>query len=193
MNSLEQRRKQILTELQSLSRQIDEMDGKIRAYLADRQHKPHPRHLEFIEKIQGYRIDSGVATRQMSTLLDNLQWKVYYSKRAWAQLWENAEAQRRTNAPHEAVITESAGPATTPEAPDAENSSRGQYSVDTLWEIQKEKHRVHGSPSGKETKTEFKKRMLKEYQKLNGQRKKNQEIVLSFDKDTRQCRLTLKD
>jgi len=95
VNSLDQRRKQAAAEIQSVSRQVDQMDGKIRAYLADRQNKPHPRHLDLIEKIQKYRIDPSLSSQYLTTLVDNLQWKLYYSKRAWKQLWDNAEAQRR--------------------------------------------------------------------------------------------------
>jgi len=186
--TLDQQRKQVAAEIESLSRQVEEMDGKIRAYLADRQNKPHPRHLDLIEKIQGYRLDPSIATKHLMTMVDNLQWKVYYSKRAWKQLWENAEAQRRTQMPHSPAFTEIG----TADSSDRQLQSRAQYSVDTLWEIQKEKHRVHGSPDANETKTAFKKRMLREYQQLNQQKKKNQEIVLTFDKDAGHCRLALK-
>ena len=91
MNADDQRRKQMAAEIELLSRQVEEMDGKIRAFLADRQNKAHPRHLDLIEKIQGYRLDPGISTKYLATLVDNLQWKVYYSKRAWKQLWDNAE------------------------------------------------------------------------------------------------------
>ena len=190
MSSLYQKRKRIALEIESLSRQVEEMDGKIRAYLADRQNKPHPRHLDLIEKIQGYRLDPSISTKQLMTMVDNLQWKVYYSKRAWKQLWENAEAQRRAQMPHMPAFSEAA--AGTSGAADHDLQSRAQYSVDTLWEIQKEKHRVYGNPDVNETKTEFKKRMLREYQQLNQQKNKNQEIVLTFDKTAGHCRLELK-
>ena len=175
-------------EIDSLSRQVDEMDGKIRAYLADRQNKPHPRHLDLIEKIQGYRLDPSISTKHLITMVDNLQWKVYYSKRAWKQLWENAEAQRRAQMPNAPAFVESAGPEKHENTPQA----KAQYSVDTLWEIQKEKLRVYGYSDEKETKSEFKKRMLREYQELNQQKEKNQEIVLTFDKGSKHCKLEIK-
>lgn len=189
MDSVEDRRKQMTAEIESLSRQVDEMDGKIRAYLADRQNKPHPRHLDLIEKIQNYHIHADISTKNLLTLLDNLQWKVYYSKRAWKQLWENAE-----------ILMKREGTATT--AMDVENShedqggdtvqSRAQYSVDTLWEIQKEKLRVYGAGEAVETKSEFKKRMMEEYKALSKRKAAGQEIVMTFDKESKLCRLDVK-
>ena len=188
VNSLDQRRKQAAVEIQLLSRQVEEMDGKIRAYLADRQNKPHPRHLDLIEKIQAFRIDPGISTRHLENLLDNLQWKVHYSKRAWKQFWENAEAQQRMEKPSSAPVTENAKPGQNEEMA----TSKAQYSVDTLWEIQKEKLRAYGEPETKETKAAFKQRMLQEYKKLNKDKKSNQEIFLTFDPDSKSCKLDLK-
>jgi len=188
VNEIDQRRKQAAIEIQLMTRQVEEMDGKIRAYLADRKNKPHPRHLDLIEKVQGYRVPSSISTKHLVTLLDNLQWKVHYNKRAWKQFWENAEAQRRKEKPNT--------------APNAENiqsvqnkdirASTPQYSVDTLWEIQKEKLRGYGLSEAKETKPVFKKRMIQEYKKLNQDKKLNQEIILTFDKDSKHCKLDLK-
>ncbi|MBC2715811.1 MAG: hypothetical protein HF978_10925 [Desulfobacteraceae bacterium] len=188
MNSLDQRRKQVAVEIELLSRQVEEIDGKIRAYLADRQNKPHPRHVDLIEKIQGYRVDPSISTKLLVTMLDNLQWKVYYNKRAWKQLWDNAEAQRRKEKSNTAPYTESGS---------ADNDedmvhSKAQYSVDTLWEIQKEKLRVYGYSEVKETKTAFKKRMIQEYKKLSQDKNETQEIILIFDKDSKHCKLDIK-
>ncbi len=188
MNPLDQRRKQVAAEIQLLSRQVEEMDGKIRAYLADRQNKPHPRHLDLIEKIQGYRVDPSITTKHLQTLLDNLQWKVHYNKRAWKQFWENAEALRRKEKPNTVPITENASPVQNGDMA----ASTAQYSVDTLWEIQKEKLRAYGQSDAKETKSEFKQRMIKEYKKLSQDKQLNQEIILTFDKDSKHCKLGLK-
>ena len=92
--STEQQRKKVENELSRLDREVSAMDAKLRAYLADRQNKPHPRHHELVEKIQRYRIPPAISTKQLETLLDNLQWKVFYHKKAWQQLWENAEIGR---------------------------------------------------------------------------------------------------
>ena len=188
MNSIDQRRKQVAVEIELLSRQVEEMDGKIRAYLADRRNKPHPRHLDLIERIQGYRVPPSISTKYLVTLLDNLQWKVYYSKRAWKQFWDNAEAQRRKEKPNTVLTTENIQSVQNK----GMESSTPQYSVDTLWEIQKEKLRAYGQSDVKETKSEFKQRMLKEYKKLNQDKKANQEIFLTFDKDLQYCKLDLK-
>lgn len=188
MNEIDQRRKQAAIEIQLMTRQVEEMDGKIRAYLADRQNKPHPRHLDLIEKIQGFRIDRSISTKHLDALVDNLQWKVHYSKRAWKQFWENAEAQRRKEKPNTPLIIENGGTAQRKDiAP-----STPQYSVDTLWEIQKEKLRAYGKSETQETKTAFKQRMLQEYKKLNKDKKSNQEIFLTFDPNSKHCKLDLK-
>jgi Na+/phosphate symporter len=190
VDSIEQRRKQVAVEIELLSRQVEEMDGKIRAYLADRQNKPHPRHFEFIEKIQNYRIPAEISTKNLLTLLDNLQWKIHYSKQAWKQIWENAEAFQKmavgqaTTAMDVESIHENEEKDTVP--------GRAQYSVDTLWEIQKEKLRVYGSGESTETKSEFKKRMMQEYKDLSKRRAAGQEIVMTFDKDAKICRLDVK-
>jgi len=188
VDSLDQKRKQVAAEINSLTRQVEEMDGKIRAYLADRQNRPHPRHLDLIEKIQGYRIDPGISTKHLTTMVDNLQWKVYYSKRAWNQLWENAEAQRRTQMPNAPSFVEDAGRGYSED----QSRAKAQYSVDTLWEIQKEKLRIYGSSETRESKSEFKKRMIQEYQKLSQRKQKDQEIVLTFDKESKHCKLDIK-
>jgi len=70
--------------------------------------------------------------------------------------------------------------------------SKAQYSVDTLWEIQKEKFRVYGFTEAKETKSEFKKRMIQEYKKLSREKKSSQEIIMTFDKDLMHCKLDIK-
>jgi hypothetical protein len=184
----EQRCKQVTVGIESLSRQVDEMDGKIRAYLADRQNKPHPRHLDLIEKIQGYRLSPDISTKHLVTLLDNLQWKVYYSKRAWKQLWENAESQRREGTATTAIDVENI------REDEKKETVQGsaQYSVDTLWEIQKEKLRAYGFAESRETKPEFKKRMMQEYKELSKRKTAGQEIFMTFDKDSKLCRLDVK-
>ena len=91
------RRKTIENELNRLTQQIHEMDQKIRFYLTDRQKNAHPRHIEFIDKIQRFRIDPSVSNRHLESLLENVQWKIYYYQRAWNQMWENAEAAFRQN------------------------------------------------------------------------------------------------
>lgn len=178
-----------MAEIELLSRQVEEMDGKIRAYLADRQNKPHPRHLEFIEKIQNYRIPPEISTKNLMTLLDNLQWKIHYSKQAWKQIWENAESHKRESmAATTAMDVESIHEKTEEDMV----PGRAQYSVDTLWEIQQEKLRVYASGESLETKSEFKKRMMQEYKDLSKRKTAGQEIVMTFDKDSKLCRLDVK-
>lgn len=186
---LEGQRKQVEQALALMSRQVDEMDSKIRAFLADRNNKPHPRHLDLIEKIQAFRIPNSISTKHLTVLLDNLQWKLHYSKQAWSRVWEHAEKQiqKHPGASNESIA---ANPAS--DDGSMRQQSKAQYSVDTLWEIQQEKLRAYGHTDAQETKTEFKKRMIQEYKKLNQEKKKGQEIIMTFDADSHQCRLGVK-
>ncbi len=170
---VDRKRREIENHLLSLRRQADEMDARIRAYLADRENKPHPHHQEFIEKIQHFRIDPEVSTKYLETILDNLQWKVYYYSRAWRQLWDNADALRKARADREKNT-----PA--PKAdnrPGAEKKSTGAqggggvYSVDRLWEIQKKKLSALGEDPGSESKDGFVQRIKQRYGKLASEKK----------------------
>ncbi|MFP3998436.1 MAG: hypothetical protein ACLFNW_00065 [Desulfobacterales bacterium] len=188
--NISQRRREIENELMAMRRQADEMDARIRAYLGDRERKPHPRHQEFIEKVQRYRIDPAASTKRLETMLDNLQWKVYYYSRAWRQLWENADAARRaqeiseksTSAPSDGYVNQSGDSA----------DNRRIYSVDRLWEIQKQKISALGEESSVESKDGFVQRIKERYGKLASEKKQDEEIVMTFDKDSRRCTLTLK-
>jgi hypothetical protein len=88
------RRNAIEKDISRLSMEIGVVDRKVRYYLADRSKNPHPRHLDLIEKIQRYRIDPTVSNRHLETLLENLQWKIFYYQQSWRQMWENAENAR---------------------------------------------------------------------------------------------------
>lgn len=186
---IEEQRKQVELDLAAISRQIDEMDSKIRAYLADKKTRPHPRHLELIDKVQGYRIPNSLLNKHLSVLLDNLQWKLHYNKRAWQQLWEQAEKQgaRLVAPPGEFRPDGSAA-----DERSTPMETKAQYSLETLWEIQQEKLRVYGFTDTAETKADFKKRMIQEYKALNQDRKPSQEIIMTFDKDSGKCRLDVK-
>jgi hypothetical protein len=187
---LQGRRRAIENELNRLTQQIHEMDQKIRFYLADRNTNPHPRHIEFVEKIQRYRIDPAASNKHLEALLDNLQWKIYYYQRAWNQMWENAEAAYRQN--RKPVLEETHAPKSEPMNGNEPEKSRSQYSIETLWEVQSEKLKQHGSISP-ENKSEFKQRMYQEYKELSKLRKANQEIILTYDAQEKKCKLDIKD
>jgi len=187
---LQGRRRAIENELNRMIQQIHEMDQKIRFYLADRQTNPHPRHIEFIEKIQRYRIDPAASNKHLEALLDNLQWKIYYYHRAWNQMWENAETAYRQNIKPVLEATQESAPEPVNEK--APEKNKVQYSIETLWEIQKEKLKQHGSISP-ENRSEFKQRMYQEYKELSKVRKTNQEIVMTYDAQEKKCKLDIKD
>jgi len=196
LEDIEKLRKKIEIEISALRRQTDEMDAKIRAYLADRSRNPHPRHLDFIEKVQQYRVPGEVANKSLDGLLDSLQWKVYYAQRAWQQMWQNAEvAQRAKGKMATAPDSTPGGDVSEPDAdmPEELDHEKSQYSVDTLWEIQQEKLKTYGYDQSIETKPAFKNRMAKDYSKLSKNRKAGQEIVMTFDKDEKKCRLGFKE
>lgn len=186
-SNVAQRRKEIENQILAMRRQADEMDARIRAYLADRENKPHPRHQEFIEKVQKFRIDPSVSTKYLETLLDNLQWKVYYSARAWRQLWENADAARRAESRRQQAEQ---GQHSSAQSRDSDN--RRIYSVDRLWEIQQEKLSKLGENTGAETKDGFVQRIKERYGKLASEKDSDEEIVMSFDKQSGRCDLSLK-
>jgi hypothetical protein len=194
VEDIEEQRKKIDIEIAVLRRQTDEMDAKIRAYLADRVNKPHPRHLDLIDKVQKFRIPGGVANKNLEGLLDNLQWKVYYAQRAWQQMWQNAEVAQRTKGKmpaFPAIAPESDAPGV--DVPEEMDHEKSQYSVDTLWVIQQEKLKTYGYDESNETKSAFKERIVKDYRKLIKNRKAGQEIVMTFDKDEKKCRLGFKE
>jgi hypothetical protein len=187
---MDTQRKQVEQTIALFSRQIDEMESKIRAYLADRKTRPHPRHQELIDKIQSFRIPNTLSTKHLAVLLDNLQWKLHYNKQAWHQLWERAEIQSKTQGSTASVEPVSEVSETDDGA--AQAQTKAQYSIDALWEIQQEKLRAYGRVDNPETKAEFKKRMIGEYKALSQGRKGRPEIIMTFDKETMQCKLGVK-
>ena|SRR6056297_293413 len=184
--STEQQRKKVENELSRLDQEINAMDAKLRAYLADRQNKPHPRHHELVEKIQRYRIPPAISTKHLETLLDNLQWKVFYHKKAWQQLWENAEAAYRQGRAFGSTM-----PRETTQAAESGKSSRS--SLHSYYELQQRKlNELGASASNQESKAEFEKRIKNRYQELARNKGDDQDIVLTFDKDKKKCTLELK-
>lgn len=188
MSDVMQRRREVENQLNRMIRQVDEMDARVRAYLADRENRPHPRHLEFIERIQQFRLDPRISTRHLETILDNLQWKVYYFRRSWLQLWENAENTRRREAA-QAAGTEDSNNAQS----EAEPQKRAVYSVDRLWEVQQRRLAELGADTTPESKDEFIKRIKQRYGMLASEKKDNEEIVMTFDRDQMRCTLEVKE
>jgi hypothetical protein len=176
--------------LNALNRQVDAMDTKIRAYLGDRNANPHPRHLDLIEKVRNFRIPGQLSNKSLEGQLDSIQWKVFYAQKAWKQMWANAEAAQRAN---RNAAAKTAAPASLVDTQTEETSEKSQYSVNTLWEIQKERLRTYGNSDSAETKSEFKQRLADEYEQLNHEKKADQEIVMLFDIDQKKCRLIIKD
>jgi hypothetical protein len=187
---LHSRRKTIENELNRLTQQIHEMDQKIRFYLADRQKNAHPRHIEFIDKIQRFRIDPSVSNRHLESLLENLQWKIYYYQRAWNQMWENAEAAFRQN--RQPVLETTPPPSPEPTNGEQASKSKSQYTIDTLWDVQVEKLKQFGSRP-QESQGAFKQRMYNEYKELSKIRKDKQDVVMIYDAKEKKCKLDLTD
>jgi len=180
--------KKVEEELRRLDQQVDAMDGKIRAYLADRQRKPHPRHHELVEKIQQYRIPAEAASKQLETSLDNLQWKVFYHFKAWQQLWENAEAAYRQGRPFGRMEKPSMDSS---ESAYPEGSDKSSQSMHSFWQLQQKKAGEMGA-SARESEDEFKKRIKARYQQLTSNKGDDQEIVMTFNKEKKRCTLELK-
>jgi hypothetical protein len=183
------RRNAVEMEISRLAHEILEVDKKVRFYLADRSQNPHPRHLDLIEKIQRYRIDASVSNRQLETLLENLQWKIFYYQRSWRQMWDNADNARNWEASSKTRAAEIAGEKEV--EGDDSVSRRSQYSIDHLWRIQQEKLQTYGVATD-ETRPAFNKRIAGEYKELSAKKKNGQEIVMTFDPVEKKCRLNLK-
>jgi hypothetical protein len=190
MGDMNNERRKFEGMLNALNRQVDEMDTKIRAYLGDRNANPNPRHLDLIEKIRNFRIPGQISNKTLENQLDSIQWKIFYAQKAWKQMWANAEAAQRAN---RNAAAKTAAPASIVDTQTEETSEKSQYSVNTLWEIQKEKLRTYGTTDSAETKPEFKQRLANEYEQLNHEKKADQEIVMLFDIDQKKCRLIIKD
>ncbi|MCF8026900.1 MAG: hypothetical protein K9K81_00895 [Desulfobacteraceae bacterium] len=185
-----QQRRDTETRLRALVREAEEMDAKIRAYLADRDNKPHPRHHEFIERIQNMRLDPEISNRYLETLLDNLQWKVYHLSRAWGQLWDNAEAARKRRSGH---FRQAEGKGSENNRPDrSANDKRRIYSVDRLWAVQQEKLESLGENPDSEDRDAFVQRIKQRYGQLASEKKADEEIVMTFDRKSRRCTLAVK-
>lgn len=185
-----QQRRDMEARLQAIAREAGEMDAKIRAYLADRDNKPHPRHQEFIERIQNMRIDPEISNRYLETLLDNLQWKVYHLSHAWRQLWDNAEAARKRRSGHFRPAAGNGSENNRQER--TANDKRRIYSVDRLWEIQQEKLESLGQNPDSENREAFVQRIKQRYGQLASEKKADEEIVMTFDKQSRRCTLAVK-
>lgn len=186
MRDIKEERMNIEKQLREMSRQVDQIEVKIRAYLADRQLNPHPRHEDFIARVQSFNIQSGLSTKQLDMLLDSLQWKVHYAARAWRQLMENAENVRRME--FQQVRTDSQKET----ASGNEKSKSAIYSVDKLWKVQQDRLRALGGDTAVESKGDFVKRIKQEYGQLASSRERGEEVVMVFDEQSRRCTLEKK-
>jgi hypothetical protein len=180
---LMQRRRDVELKLANLQGQVQSMDTKIRAYLADRHKNPHPRHHELLEKIQQFRIDPAITNKQLEIMLDSLQWKAYYQSQAWNQLWINEEIRRRNERAAEAKKESAEHNGT------GDENGRSIYSVDRLWNLQKEKLASLGKNAEPEVKEAFIGRIKKRYGQLASEKKPDEEIYMKFDAAEMRCTL----
>ena len=201
MNDAGKQSREIENQLNALLRQVEGMDNKVRVYLADRQNSPHPRHLELLEKIQNFRINPEISNKYLQTMLDNLQWKAYYHSRAWKQLWENAEVKRRnaasrptTSMRNDGVSGNETAGGGTPGNDGALSGTREKpiYSVDRLWELQKEKLQSLGEKTDPETKQAFVQRIKNQYGRLTSEKRDNEEVYMKFDGVEKRCTLAIR-
>lgn len=186
MRDIKEEQKNLEKQLREMARQVDIMTVKIRAYLADRQRNPHPRHEDFIARVQSFYIQPGISTKQLDTLLDSLQWKVYYASRVWRQLWENAENAKRMEERAGRSYPEEGG-----KLAKSEKNKGSMYSVDKLWKVQQDRLKALGG-NFSETKSDFLKRIKKEYGQLASGRKRGDEITMTFDEQAMRCTLKKK-
>ncbi len=187
---IRRRKKEIEVELERFYQRLYETDAKLRAYLADRANKPHPRHEDLIQAIRNYRIPPRYSTKHLETMLENLQWKAYYFEQSWRQIWENAERLRLKQFQE----SKRQAPPTAASDREKENNATKQkiYSVDRLWELQQRQRKQMGLDPEAESRTDFIKRIKKEYGRLASEKKSNEEIIMTFDSAQKRCRLTVR-
>ncbi len=190
MDNAGKHRKEVENQLASLARQVESMDNKIRAYLADRQRNPNPRYGELVERIQKFRINPAITNKYLETLLDSLQWKVYHQSRAWRQQWENAEAKRKNDRKKAFATTSREKFGDDKDTGNANDKS--VYSVDRLWELQKTKLKSLGENEELEMKEEFVQRIKKRYGQLASGKEDNEEVYMKFDNIEKRCTLEIR-
>ncbi len=187
------RQKLIENELRRLEQQVDSMDGKIRAYLNDRKNKSHPRYMELVERVQNYRIPPDLSTKHLETLLDNLQWKVFYHKKAWQQIWQNVEASLKNSDQSSAdkAGEDSADERDSDRGAKESNEKKSSQSLRDFYRIQQKKLEDAGVVN-QESQGEFENRIREQYRELSRNRGDDQEIVMTFNREEKRCRLELK-
>lgn len=181
MSDLDEKKRLIKLEIEDLFQQVNEMDVIIRNYLADRKNNVYPEHKRLIDKIRNYDIRY-LTDPALEGLLDNLQWKLYYHEKSWNQWWEDADSGMQNERRCERHYC----------APSHEGlNKKKKYSIDTLWDMQKNKLREHGIEGDLESKEQFKKRIHYNYTKLKKHVKDQQRVVMVFDKKRKQCVLKI--
>lgn len=66
------------------------------------------------------------------------------------------------------------------------------YSVDRLWQIQQDKLAALGQSSNTENREAFVQRIKHRYGQLASEKKQDEEIIMTFDKQSQRCTLVVK-
>jgi hypothetical protein len=152
------------------------MDARIRRFLADPENNRYPQYRQLIERIQDITLDHH-ADSHLRTLLDNLQWKLYYYQKTWEVWWRNAgrtgaaagRVQHRASA--RAVPRGTAKP-----------SEGNRSSIDELFALQQRKLREEGLDADLESKARFEERLRTNLKLIKEMRRSDQQVTLVYDK-----------
>lgn len=177
------------SEVDRLDRMLSQIDGDVVLYLKDPKNNPSPDFERLIARIQALP-ERNDYPRTLSLKISNLKYKAYYYDRSWRQIRENAiqaakgkkEFERRKETYFCA-----------PTAKEREIiEKKGVKVVEMLYEIQKrkwEEHKVSASDKQLEAKSNFKERIMQQYQTLKGEGGEKKKLVLAWDKNKQRCNL----
>ena len=176
-------------EVDRFDKMLAQTDSEVVAYLNDPQTNPSPNFEQLIAQIQSLpeRTDY---SKSLSLKINNLKHKAYYFDRSWRQVRENvqqaAKGKQYYDRRKETYFC----------APTAETKEKiekvGVNVVEMLYEMQAKKYVEHQdamSKSSPETKQDFKKRIVSQYQTLQKQDSRTKKLVLAWNKDKNRCDL----
>ena len=175
----------VLEALKSYKTQIAEMDGKVTRYLSDRQKYPHPQYEDLANEIRRfensiYRINFGFSNTEVQLRLDGLLHSLLVYERSWNRLFDrDTEDYEKMKAV--GSVAEQSLPA----------QAESHPIVDKVFAYAQKKWSQSGI-NGKESKEELARRLLPAYKEARKNLKKGEKISVSYDPESNQVKLTVK-
>lgn len=176
-------------EVDRLDQMLSQIDSDVIVYLKDPKNNPAPDFERLIARIRALP-ERKDYSKTLSLKISNLKHKAYYYDRSWRQIRENAiKAAKGEEVYERRKETYFCAPSVTEKDSIEE---RGGKVAEMLYGVQKRKwaeHKVSDSGKPLETEAVFKKRILKQYQNLQGEGCAKKKLVLAWDKKTQRCNL----